>query len=155
MKFDQLDVKILRSLQTDARTKFSDIAKLTDMSVDSIAKRYKRLQRNKIVKNTTLLLDPRKLENHIIVNFDIDVKPANIQNALNLLKEKEGILFATISLGDYNIFALAELNSVEHMNKLREDIKSLPMVRSVSTSIWVEQFLLCPQNFELEPVTVK
>ena len=125
------------------------------MSVDTIAKRYKRLQRNKIVKSTTLLLDPRKLENHIIVNFDIDVQPANIQNALDSLKEKEGILFATISLGDYNIFALAELNSVEHMNRLREDIKSLPMVRSVSTSIWVEQFLLCPQNFELEPVTVK
>ena len=94
MKFDQLDVKILRSLQTDARTKFSDIAKLTDMSVDTIAKRYKRLQRNKIVKSTTLLLDPRKLENHIIVNFDIDVQPANIQNALDSLKEKEGILFA-------------------------------------------------------------
>lgn len=152
MKIDDKDILIIRSLQLDARTTFSSIAKKAKLSVDTIAKRYRRLKRNKIIKKTTLLLDPRKFGKEIIVNFDISVQPSKIFDVLKMLEETKGILFATESLGDFGLFAIAEMKSMEEMNRLKEDIKGLPMVNKVSTSIWVEQFLLCPQNFEFEPM---
>jgi hypothetical protein len=40
---------------------------------------------------------------------------------------------------------------MNEMNALKESIQAHGMVKDVKASIWVDQFLLCPQNFELEP----
>jgi hypothetical protein len=39
---------------------------------------------------------------------------------------------------------------MKELNNLKEEIKGTPYVRDVKTSIWVEDVLLCPENFELE-----
>ena len=53
-------------------------------------------------------------------------------------------------MGVYDIFSIATRKNMNEMNNLKETIQSHRMVREVKTSIWVDQFLLCPQNFELE-----
>ena len=60
MNIDDTDVAILRALQLDARTRYTEIAKQCGVSVDTIIKRYKKLKRRGLVKRTTVLLDPRK-----------------------------------------------------------------------------------------------
>jgi DNA-binding Lrp family transcriptional regulator len=80
IKIDNIDITILRRLQKNARTKYSDIAKECHVSVDTIIKRYRKLKQRGIIKYTTLLLDPRKFRNEVLANFSIDVKPQNIEN---------------------------------------------------------------------------
>lgn len=151
-KIDATDITILRNLQRDARTKYSDIAKQCNVSVDTIIKRYRKLLRNGIITNTTLLLDPRKLGDEVIANFSIDTEPHSIQEVLSFLGKQEGIIFSTHALGEYDIFTIAAARNMNEMNNLKEHIQSHNMIREVKTSIWVDQFLLCPQNFELEPL---
>ena len=150
-KLDPVDIAILRNLQRDARTKYSDIAAECEVSVDTIIKRFKKLNDRGIVKGTTLLLDPRKFGEEVIANFSIDVEPTSVGEVLEFMKKQEGINFATHALGEYDIFSIATRKSMNEMNNLKETIQSHRMVREVKTSIWVDQFLLCPQNFELEP----
>ncbi|MCW4048945.1 MAG: Lrp/AsnC family transcriptional regulator [Candidatus Bathyarchaeota archaeon] len=149
MRFDKVDVAILRALQLDARTRYSKIANTCNVSVDTIIKRYKKLQQKGIVKQTTLLLDPRMLGYEVIANMAIDVEPTSVAEVLGFLKEQEGVTFATHSMGQYDIFAIVMSHTMNEMNSLKEHIQSHTMVREVNTSIWVDQFLLCPQNFEL------
>ncbi|TFH18832.1 Lrp/AsnC family transcriptional regulator [Candidatus Bathyarchaeota archaeon] len=151
-KIDPTDITILRNLQQDARTKYSDIAKQCNVSVDTIIKRYRKLQQQGIIKNTTLLLDPRRFGDEIIANFSIDIEPQSTTEVLNYLQKQPGILFSTHSLGEYDIFTIAAAKNMNEMNNLKEKIQSHNMIREVKTSIWVDQFLLCPQNFELEPL---
>ena len=148
-KIDNVDITILRNLQRDARTKYTDIAKESQVSVDTIIKRFRKLQKRGIVTNTTLLLDPRKFGDNVIANFSIDVEPQNIREAITFLEKKPGIKFCTHAMGEYDIFAIATARNMNEMNNLKEKIQSQNMVREVKTSIWVDQFLLCPQNFEL------
>jgi DNA-binding Lrp family transcriptional regulator len=151
-KIDTVDITILRNLQRDARTKYTDIAKQCNVSVDTIIKRYRKLQKNGIITNTTLLLDPRRFNDEVIANFSIDVEPQSIQEVLTYLNKQPDIKFTTHSLGEYDIFTIATARNMNEMNNLKETIQSHTRVREVKTSIWVDQFLLCPQNFELEPL---
>ena len=151
-KIDTVDITILRNLQRDARTKYTDIANECNVSVDTIIKRYRKLQKQGIITNTTLLLDPRRFGDEVIANFSIDVEPQSIQEVLTYLDKQPGIIFTTHSLGEYDIFTIATARNMNEMNNLKETIQSHTMVREVKTSIWVDQFLLCPQNFELEPL---
>ena len=149
---DEIDVSILRNLQKDARTKYSDIAAGCGVSVDTIIKRFKKLRDKGIITNTTLLLDPRKFGKEVIANFSIDVEPSSVDEVLEFLKRQTGLCFATHAMGEYDIFSIAARKNMNEMNSLKETIQSHNMVREVKTSIWVDQFLLCPQNFELEPL---
>ena len=151
-KLDEIDVSILRNLQKDARTKYSDIAVECGVSVDTIIKRFKKLRDKGIITNTTLLLDPRKFGKEVIANFSIDVEPSSVDEVLEFLKRQTGLCFATHAMGEYDIFSIATRRNMNEMNSLKETIQSHNMVREVKTSIWVDQFLLCPQNFELEPL---
>ena len=151
-KLDEIDIAILRNLQKDARTKYSDIAEECDVSVDTIIKRFKKLRDKGIVTGTTLLLDPRKFDEEVIANFSIDVEPSSVGEVLEFMKRQEGVNFATHAMGEYDIFSIATRKNMNEMNNLKETIQSHRMVREVKTSIWVDQFLLCPQNFELEVV---
>ena len=151
-KIDTVDITILRNLQRDARTKYTDIANECNVSVDTIIKRYRKLQKQGIITNTTLLLDPRRFGDEVIANFSIDVEPQSIQEVLTYLDKQPDIIFTTHSLGEYDIFTIATARNMNEMNNLKEHIQSHNMVREVKTSIWVDQFLLCPQNFELEPL---
>lgn len=152
-KLDEIDVIILRHLQKNARTKYSDIAEQCDVSVDTIIKRFRKLKDSGIVTGTTLLLDPRKFGEDVIANFSIDVEPSSVGDVLEFMKKQNGINFATHAMGEYDIFSIATRRNMNEMNNLKETIQNHIMVREVKTSIWVDQFLLCPQNFELEPAS--
>ena len=151
-KIDKIDINILRNLQRDARTKYSDIAKQSQVSVDTIIKRYRRLQKRGIITNTTLLLDPRRFGDEVIANFNIDVEPQSVTEVLAFLEKQPDIKFSTYAMGAHDLFSIATAHNMYEMNNLKEKIQSHNMVREVKTSIWVDQFLLCPQNFELEPL---
>jgi Lrp/AsnC family transcriptional regulator for asnA, asnC and gidA len=151
-KLDEIDVTILRNLQKNARTKYSDIAGECGVSVDTIIKRFRKLKEKGIVTGTTLLLDPRKFGDEVIANFSIDVEPSSVGEVLDFMKKQSGVNFATHAMGVYDIFSIATRKNMNEMNNLKETIQSHRMVREVKTSIWVDQFLLCPQNFELEPM---
>ena len=152
MKLDKIDLTLLRSLEKDARTKFSDIARKCTVSVDTIIKRYKKLEKAGIIKRTTILLDPRYFGTDCIASLEIDVDPPTVKDTLTILEKENGIIFSTQAVGRHDIFAIAMKKDMGEMNRLREHIRSLPNVNEVKTSIWVDQFLLCPQNFELEPL---
>lgn len=150
MKIDKKDITILRSLQVDARTKYSDIAKQCNVSVDTIIKRYNKLKKKGLIKRNSLILDPRKFGNKVIASLDIDIEPSSIPETIEHLNQLPGIMFATHAMGKYDAFAIVMKPSMAEMNNLKETIQSHPKIRGVKTSIWVEQFLLCPNNFELE-----
>ena len=152
MKLDNIDLTLLRSLEKDARTKFSDIARTCNVSVDTIIKRYKKLEKAGIIKRTTILLDPRYFGTDCIASLEIDVDPPTVKDTLTTLENENGIIFSTQAVGRHDIFAIAMKKDMGEMNRLREHIRSLPNVNEVKTSLWVDQFLLCQQNFELEPL---
>ena len=150
MKFDETDVRIIRNLQRDARTNFADIAKECGVSVDTIIKRFQRLRRNGVVTGTTILLDPRHIGFDCLASLELDVEPVHISEVVELVRGQKGVVFSTPSIGMQSVFAVTVLRDMKELNSIRETIKGLPNVRDVKTSIWVEDVLLCPENFELD-----
>jgi DNA-binding Lrp family transcriptional regulator len=152
MKFDDTDIRIIRNLQRDARTNFAEIAKECDISVDTIIKRFQRLRRNGVIRGTTILLDPRHFGLECPASLEISVEPVQVTDVVEKLRRKPGVVFCTPSVGMQNIFAVVVLPGMKELNILIEAIKALPDVNDVKTSIWVEDILLCPENFELEGI---
>jgi hypothetical protein len=45
---------------------------------------------------------------------------------------------------------VAIVKNVTKLGEVKEIIKGHPMVREITTTIWVDDILLCPENFDLQ-----
>jgi Lrp/AsnC family transcriptional regulator for asnA, asnC and gidA len=147
---DEVDLKIIRALQKDARTNFANIAKDCEVSVDTVSKRFKRLLKSKVARGTTVLLNPKSFGFDCVASFGIRVDYPHVQEVVDYIRKTQDVVFCTESMGRHNLFAIAVLRNVGRLSQLKESIKGHPMVREVAASIWVEEILLCPENFEFE-----
>ncbi len=154
-RLDDIDVELVRALQKDARTNFADIAKDCAVSVDTISKRFKRLKKMGVAKGTTVLLNPKSFGYDCVASFAIRVDYPHVEEVLDFVKKTPEVVFGTPSTGRHNIFAIAVLKNVGKLGQVKESIKGHPMVREVSASIWVDEILLCPENFEFEQLKRK
>ena len=152
---DELDLRIIRALQKDARTNFADIARDCNVSVDTISKRFRRLLKRKVARGTTVLLNPKSFGFDCVASFGIRVDYPHVQEVVEYIRKTTDVVFCTQSMGRHNLFAIAVLRNVGRLSQLKELIKGHPMVREVAASIWIDEILLCPENFEFEHLRKK
>jgi Lrp/AsnC family transcriptional regulator for asnA, asnC and gidA len=73
VKIDQIDLKLIRALQKDARTSFADVARDCGVSTDTISKRFRKMKKAGIVRGTTILLNPKSFGYECVGSFGVDV----------------------------------------------------------------------------------
>jgi Lrp/AsnC family transcriptional regulator for asnA, asnC and gidA len=149
-KLDKVDVAIIRALQKDARANFAAIAKSCGVSVDTISKRFKKIEEMGIARGTTVLLNPKSFGCDCVASFAIRADFSHIEEILQFLRKMPDIVFSTQTMGRHSIFAVAIVKNVTKLSQVKEVIKGHPMVREVTASIWVNDILLCPENFDLQ-----
>lgn len=147
---DDIDIEIIRALQRDARTNFADIAKKCGVSIDTISKRFQRLRRTGIIKGTTILLNPKSFGYDCVANFGLTVDHFYIGEVVDFLKKIPEVVFCTPAIGRYNLFVVLVLENVSKLNVIKEYIKGHPRIKDLEASIWVDEILLCPENFDFE-----
>ena len=148
-KLDEIDINIVRTLQSDARTSFADIAKDCGVSTDTISKRVKKLKSTGIIGGATVLVNPRSFGYSCITSLGVDVDFPHVREVVRLIEESPDVVFCSPSMGKHSVFAIAILKNVAQLNRVKESIRRHPAVSKVTTSIWVDEISLCPANFEL------
>ena len=152
-QLDAIDIAIIRALQKDARASFAMIAKGCNVSIDTISKRFKKIEKTGVARGTTVLLNPKSFGCDCVGSFGIRVDFSHIEEVLQFLKKIPEVAFCAKTLGRHSVFALAIVKNVGILNEVKEVIKGHPMVREITTSIWVNEILLCPENFDLPAVS--
>ena len=155
VKIDETDISIIRALQKDARTNFADIAKDLGVSIDTISKRFKRMKRTGIARGTIVLLNPKSFGFDCVASFGIRVDYPHADEVLDFVGKMPEVVFCTPTMGRHNIFAIAVLKNVGRLGQVKEVIKGHPKVGEVAASIWVDEILLCPENFEFDHLRKK
>jgi len=149
-EIDEIDVNIIRALQRNARANFSDIARDCGVSTDTISKRFRKMRRAGIIRGTTILLNPKSFGYDCVASLGIDVIYPHLEDVVEFIHRMPEIVFCTTSMGRYDVFCIAVLRNVGRLSQVKDLIKGHPVVREVTTSIWVDEILLCPENFEFE-----
>lgn len=72
--FDQIDRKILRALQRNARITHKELAAQLDLSITPVFERIKKLERKGIIKHYAAILDPEKVEHGLTVFLQIKLQ---------------------------------------------------------------------------------
>ena len=155
LRIDGIDIGIIRALQKDARTNFADIAKHCGVSTDTISKRFRKMKKAGIIRGTTILLNPKSFSYDCVASLGIRVDYPYVGEVAEFVRKIPEVVVCNPSMGRHDMFAIAVLRNVGRLGQVKESIKGHPRVREVTTSIWIDEILLCPENFEFEHLEKK
>ena len=147
---DEIDIKILRTLQKNIRTPFKEIANQCSISTDTVKNRYNKLIENEVIRGSTIVVDPKKMGQGNLVIIGIKVVQKFSESVLNMIKKMKGLCVVTKSIGQYDIEAIFLLENIEQIGVTKDKIEDFPQVKSANVGIFVDKPLLCPKNFEFE-----
>ena len=154
---DKIDLAIIDKLTKDARMSFRRIAEDLGVSPDTIINRYAALQKDGVIRGSTIVINPKKIGYQAMAVFMIDISPTHIvaneatpadsSLILERLIQMPNIIVAAKTVGDNDLLAIGVALNFEHLVKIRNDIERIPGVRDMQISFWVEKTELCPKYF--------
>ena len=100
---DTLDTKILKLLEKDGRTSFTEIANKLKLNESTIRKRVLRLQERRVIKKFSVDLDPSKIGLNAVAIVGVDVEPVKLLEAAQKICEIPETRYVATSTGDHMI----------------------------------------------------
>ena len=139
---DIVDQKIIKLLQFNGKVTIKEIANKLNLTTSPIFERIKRLEKEKIIKGYTALIDPKKVDKGQIVFCNISMPnytDKNIREFENKVGDMPEVLECYHFAGviDYQMKILVK--DIDAYNKFLQKISLLPMVRVHSSVVVLRQ----------------
>ncbi len=100
---DERDRVIIEMLTKDARTPFTEIAKVLGISETAVRKRVKALEEAGVIKQYTIVIDPSRLGYNLVSLTGVDTMPEKIFEVAAKLKEFDFVRNVYLTSGDHMI----------------------------------------------------
>ncbi len=138
---DAVDVQILTELMADAQIPFSRIGKNIGVSHETVRKKYERMKRDGIIKQSSILIDGHKLGDEgtifLMLSCAREVKKKEVLENLKHIPD----LYMIIELvGDYDFYAWARLKNMQQLAQLVGDIRQLGSIDRMETLLLTQTY---------------
>lgn len=134
-KLDEIDIKILRLLQEDARTPLSKVAREVGVSEATVHMRIRKLKELGILKGFQALIDASSVGKGLTAITLIKADPVKYADLLERLKSIPDIYEVYDVTGEYDAVVKLRSRSREELASLIDNIGKIPGVQSTLTMI--------------------
>lgn len=103
MELDDTDRSILRILQADARTPFSEVARRIDMSSATVHDRVSRMEEAGVIEGYHASVDPKAVGYGVSALVGLRVEQGREEDALERLRELEAVRAIHLTTGEWDV----------------------------------------------------
>ncbi len=135
MKLDDIDQKILRNLLVDARLSARQLALKLGMSTVTAISRIKKLEKEKIVKGYTAILDHEKLGYHLTAVIEIIAKKDKIIGVEEEIAKIENVCGVYDVTGNTDTLVIAKFKDRAELSKFVKSLSTIPNVENTITHV--------------------
>jgi Lrp/AsnC family leucine-responsive transcriptional regulator len=133
---DQIDVKIIRLLQENARKTASDIAATINLSVPAVSERLKKLESSGVIKQYTAIIDPQHFNKTLMAIVFITLeRPRFSDKFAEFVKKQDDILECHYLAGDADYALKVVTENTATLQELLDRIKSVQGVQKTRTTV--------------------
>ncbi|MEM3986197.1 MAG: Lrp/AsnC family transcriptional regulator [Candidatus Methanomethylicia archaeon] len=147
VKFDEIDMEILRMLKENSKITYKEIAKSMNLSVGTVYNRIKRLEEEGVIRRYTVDIDYSKMGYDLTAIIMLQVEGPHIIEIEKILAKYDENMSVYDVTGEFDITVIAKLKDREHLNKLIKEILTIPHVKRTVTSIALS---VVKENFRIE-----
>jgi DNA-binding Lrp family transcriptional regulator len=144
-KLDDLDVKILRELQRDARAKVTDLAKKLDMPHSTVYMRMRQLENMGVIEGYKPILNLGKIGRPIMAVVECKMEmskqtPGEEYNWMDELTKIDNIVSIYTTTGNFDISLFIVGADIKEIDTIISRIRSVPFIATSETNIVLRRF---------------
>lgn len=133
---DDIDKKILKNLQKNARMTISDLSSEISLSMPAISERLKKLEASGVIKQYTVILDPAMLNKHLMALMFVRFEnPSHSDNFANFIKNETEIKECFYITGDFDYSLKIVTENTHTLELLLTRIKNQPGIVKTQTIV--------------------
>jgi len=132
MNLDKTDERILKNLMVDARLSARQLALKLGISTVTVLSRIKKLEKEKIIKGYTALIDHEKLGYNLTAIIEIIAKKDKIIDMEVEISKIENVCGVYDITGNTDTLIIAKFKS---RNELSEFVKGLASIQNIDNTI--------------------
>lgn len=134
---DEIDLRILRTLQAEGRISNAEIARRLDMAASAIYERIRKLEERGVIRGYTAILDPKALGYGLVAFVRIQTGDgAQLSDTAPALNEMPEVQEAHRVVGEDCFFVKVRVRDTDDLARLLDEkIQCLPFVASTKTTI--------------------
>lgn len=141
IELDSVDKGIINILQHDAKTPYAEIGEKLFVSAGTIHARIKKLERLKIIKNTSISVDYKKIGFDITCFIGIYLRHSSLYNTVkNELYKIPEIVNVHYTTGQYSMFIKLFCKDTQHLRSVLHDkIQNIDGIQRTETLLSLEE----------------
>jgi DNA-binding Lrp family transcriptional regulator len=139
---DEIDFKILKELVNNAQAPFSEIAKVLNISHETVKKRYKKMKAEGIIESCSIIIDRSKLGYQGTAFLLIsNTQSYDKMLTVDALKKINNIIVIGNIMGAFDILAVAVLKDLNDLSNTVEKVQHLPNVDRLEVAFLAYTYL--------------
>lgn len=133
---DNIDIKIIKLLQENARVTASEISNVINLSVPAVSERLKKLESSGVIKQYTAIVDPVHMNKTLMAIVFITLeRPRFADTFAEFVKKQNDILECHYLAGDFDYALKVVTENTSTLQELLDRIKSLQCVQKTRTIV--------------------
>jgi len=134
-KVDELDLRIIREFQIDARQSYRDIAEKLKIAEGTVYNRVNKLKEMGIIKKFIVDINYSKLGYDLVAIIGIRGKGGHLPEIEEKVSKEKNVTTVYDVTGEYDAIAVAKFHDRTELNDLVKRINALPNVERTNTMI--------------------
>ncbi|KDS91561.1 ArsR family transcriptional regulator [Halorubrum saccharovorum] len=118
MELDETDRSILRILQEDARTPFSEVARRIDMSSATVHDRVNRMEEAGVIEGYHASIDPKAVGYGVSAFVGLRVEQGREEDALERLRDIDGVCEIHLTTGEWDVILKVVAANTDSLREL-------------------------------------
>jgi Lrp/AsnC family transcriptional regulator, leucine-responsive regulatory protein len=115
---DDIDRKILRELQTDARASYAELGRRVGLTTPAVIERVRKLEDARIITGFRAEIDPAKIGMPITAFIRMSITGVDYSHIIEVAEESREILECHRGAGGDSFIMRAVVESVEHLQEV-------------------------------------
>jgi Lrp/AsnC family transcriptional regulator for asnA, asnC and gidA len=137
-KIDEIDLQIIRILNDDGRTPFTQIAEILGVSPGMIRQRYHRLVEEGILQ-VVAVTNPLLLGFSTMALIGIKVEGSRLNEVVDKIASFEEVVYMVLLTGSYDLSVEVVCRDNEHLlNFLKEKLHAVEGIRDTETFVYLQ-----------------
>lgn len=133
---DQIDVKILKCLQADARENASLISEKVGMSVSAVIERIRKMESSGLIERHTTIINSLKAGKDISAMMQVELEhPKYNEDFRTQVQSNREVLECYYVTGEFDFLLKVVTDNTESLERLLNNIKAIPGVQRTLTSV--------------------